>query len=65
MTKIKTHKATVKRYVLTKTRKIKQRKSGRDHFNAKETGKVGRHKKRDLDAHKSLDRTIKALMPYN
>jgi large subunit ribosomal protein L35 len=65
MPKIKTHKATSKRFSITKTRKIKQRKAGQDHFNARESGKTGRNKKRDITAHKSLEKTIKVLMPYN
>ena len=65
MPKIKTHKATSKRYIITKTKKIKQRKAGQDHFNARESGKTGRSKKRDITTHKSLEKTIKTLMPYN
>ena len=65
MPKIKTHKATSKRFSITKTKKIKQRKAGQDHFNARESGKTGRNKKRDINTHKSLEKTIKVLMPYN
>ena len=64
MPKIKTHKATAKRYTVTKKNKIKHRKAGQDHFNARESGRVTRAKRRDLDAHKSLVKTIKTLMPY-
>ena len=48
MTKIKTHKATAKRFNITKNKKIKQRKAGQDHFNARESGKVKRNKRRDI-----------------
>jgi large subunit ribosomal protein L35 len=65
MPKIKTHKATSKRFVITKTKKIKHKKAGQDHFNARETGKVGRNKKRDMNAHKTMQKTIKTLLPYN
>ena len=65
MPKIKTHKATSKRFIITKTKKVKHRKAGQDHFNARETGKVGRNKRRDVDATKTLEKTIKVLMPYN
>lgn len=65
MTKIKTHKATAKRFVITKSKKIKHRKAGQDHFNAKESGKTTRNKRRDVDGHKTLEKTIKTLMPYN
>ncbi|MEA3464388.1 MAG: 50S ribosomal protein L35 [Patescibacteria group bacterium] len=65
MPKIKTHKATVKRFTITKTKKIKRRKTGQDHFNARESGATTRRKRRDINAHKSNIKTIKALMPYN
>ena len=65
MPKIKTHKATSKRFKITKTKKVKQRKAGQDHFNARESGKTKRNKRRDINTDKSLDKTIKSLMPYN
>ena len=65
MPKIKTHKATVKRFVITKTDKLKQRKAGQDHFNARESGNTKRSKRRDIDTDKTLVKTIKKLMPYS
>lgn len=65
MPKIKTHKATAKRYTITKKGKVKQRKAGQDHFNARESGKTKRNKRRDINTEKSLQNTIKTLMPYN
>jgi large subunit ribosomal protein L35 len=65
MPKIKTHKATAKRFTITKKNKVKQRKAGQDHFNARESGKVKRNKRRDIDTDKSLIKTIKSLMPYD
>ena len=65
MTKLKTHKATEKRFKITKSKKIKQRKAGQDHFNARESGNTKRNKRRDIDSHKSLEKTIKSLMPHN
>ncbi len=64
MTKLKTHKATVKRITITKTNKIKQRKAGQDHFNARESGNTTRQKRRDISANKVYRKTIKQLMPY-
>ena len=61
MPKIKTHKATAKRFTVTKKGKIKQRKAGQDHFNARESGNTKRKKRRDIDTHKSLIKTIKTL----
>ncbi len=64
MPKIKTHKATAKRFKLTKSKKLMQRKAGQDHFNARESGKIKRNKRRDISSHKSMEKTIKTLMPY-
>jgi len=65
MPKIKTHKATVKRFKKTATNKLKQRKSGQDHFNARESGNTTRKKRRDISTTKTLEKTIKQLTPYN
>lgn len=66
MPKIKTHKATSERFTITKkNRKIKHRKAGQDHFNARENGKTKRNKRRDVAATNTLTKTIKVLMPYN
>jgi large subunit ribosomal protein L35 len=65
MPKIKTHKATVKRFKKTGSDKLTQRKAGQDHFNSRETGNVGRQKRLDISTTKTLTRTIKALTPYN
>ncbi len=65
MPKLKTHKATAKRFRITKTKKIKQRKAGQDHFNAKESGNIKRMKRRDITTHKSIEKTIKTLLPYS
>lgn len=65
MPKIKTHKATVKRFRVTKTKKLMHRKTGQDHFNARNTGNTTRHKRLDVQMGKTQERTIKALTPYN
>ncbi len=65
MPKIKTHKATSKRFRLTGKGKIKQRKGGQDHFNSRESGDVTRSKRRDISTTETLNRTIKKLIPYN
>jgi len=68
MPKIKTHKATAKRYRFTGAKKGKKkiirRKAGQDHFNARESGKVTKNKRRDRKAHKTTTKTIKKLTPY-
>lgn len=64
MPKIKTHKATVKRFRVTAKSKIKKRKAGQDHFNAKESGNTKRAKRLDVNADTTLVKTIKTLTPY-
>lgn len=61
MPKIKTHKATAKRFVVTKTKKITHRKPGQDHFNARESGNTGTKKKRDMVASSVYAKTIKIV----
>lgn len=65
MPKIKTHKATAKRISIRKSGLLTKRKSGQDHFNARETGNTGREKRKDVTIGKTEVRTMKALMPYN
>lgn len=65
MPKLKTHKATAKRYKLTGSKKLKRRKAGQDHFNARESGTIKRRKRRDVSADKTNVKTItKHLIPY-
>lgn len=64
MTKIKTHKATAKRFQLTGSSKVKKRKSGQGHFNARENGNTKRNKRLDIKADATLVKTIKTLTPY-
>ncbi|HTX87047.1 MAG TPA: 50S ribosomal protein L35 [Candidatus Nanoarchaeia archaeon] len=65
MPKIKTHQATAKRYFITKKGSVKKRKAGQDHFNGKETGKVGINKRRDVLVHHTETRNIQSFIPYN
>lgn len=62
MPKIKTHKATAKRFKKTKTDKIVHRKAGQDHFNSRENGKIKRNKRRDISLDKSFVKTVKILI---
>lgn len=64
MPKIKTHKATSKRFCLTGKGKVKQRKTGQDHFNSRDTGNETRAKRRDSLTTDTLNKTIKKLIPY-
>jgi len=63
--KLKTHKAISKRIRTTKNKKLKIRTGGQDHFNAKETGKVRRNKRRDKNLSKANIKNIKRLTPYS
>ena len=65
MPKIKTHKATVKRFKITGTGKVLKRKAGQDHFNARESGNTTRSKRTDINADIRFVKTIKQLTPYN
>lgn len=65
MPKIKTHKATAKRFKVTGTGKLKQRRGGQDHFNSKESGKTTRQKRLDKTTPKDIQKTIKQLTPYS
>lgn len=65
MPKLKTHKATAKRIQITKNKKVKKKPGGQDHFNAKESGKKTRNKRRKTDVSKTITQTIKRLMPYS
>ncbi len=62
---MKTHKATAKRVRITRTGKVLKRKAGQDHFNSRESGNVTRNKRTDLQMPKTLQKTIKSLLPYH
>ena len=60
--KLKTNKTWSKRFKVTKTGKVIKRKAGQDHFNSRESGKVTRNKRRDVEAPKYMHRVIKQVM---
>lgn len=60
MPKQKTHQALAKRFNITKTGKVTKKSTGQGHFNSRETGKVGRNKKRDKNVSETITKTIKA-----
>ncbi|MDP3056993.1 MAG: 50S ribosomal protein L35 [bacterium] len=62
--KLKTIKAVAKRFKITPTNKLRHRKAGQDHFNAGETGKTTRSKRKDSDLLPKYERGIKKMMPY-
>lgn len=64
MPKVKTHKATAKRFRMSKGGKLIRRKAGQGHFNARESGVTTRSKRRDVAADKSFTHTIRRLTQY-
>ncbi|RJO59023.1 50S ribosomal protein L35 [Candidatus Parcubacteria bacterium] len=65
MPKLKTHKATLKRFRRSGKGKILRRRAGQDHFNARESGKITRNKRRDVLAHETNLKAIRKLTPYS
>jgi large subunit ribosomal protein L35 len=60
--KRKTIKSISKRFKITKTGKVKKVKSGQNHFNSGESGKITRNKRRDQQlTNKKQNQTIKRL----
>lgn len=60
---MKTHKATAKRFRVTKNGKIIKRAAGQNHFNSRENGKVGRNKKSDVVMSTTLNRVMQIYLP--
>jgi len=63
MSKLKTHKASSKRFKKTKTGKFMKKVAGQDHFNARETGKVTRAKRLQKPMTGTVRRSLIDLMP--
>jgi large subunit ribosomal protein L35 len=63
MAKIKTHKATAKRFSITKTGKVKMNSSNRRHKLGIKTPKRKRQLRRNAYLSESFTATIKALVP--
>jgi large subunit ribosomal protein L35 len=65
MPKLKTHKATAKRFYYTGKGKLMRKKAGQDHFNSREPGESTQRKRRNVRADHTSTRIIKILTPYN
>ncbi|MBI4437454.1 50S ribosomal protein L35 [Candidatus Uhrbacteria bacterium] len=63
MAKQKTHKALASRIKITRTGKVLKRYAGQDHFNARDTGKASRKKRRDTTLSATHRKAIKTLIP--
>lgn len=65
--KIKTHKATAKRFQIKKGKKglrVFKRTDGQDHFNARESGNTRRNKRSDAVMTGTMTQTILRAMPH-
>jgi len=51
-----------KRFKLTKGKKILHARGRQDHFNAKDSGKIVRRKRKDKHLSKSLRKTVKRFL---
>lgn len=62
MPKQKTVKVVSKRVRMTKTGKIKHRRAGQDHFNARESGNTTRNKRRLGTMSKANEKNIRRAL---
>lgn len=65
MAKLKTRKSIAKRIKVTGSKKLTTRHGGQDHFNARQTGKTKRNKRRDNHVSKTLEKSIRRVLPYS
>ncbi len=65
MPKLKTHKSVAKRFKITKKGKVLKKKAGQGHFNARESGKTTRAKRRMTTMSETVDKQLKSLLPYS
>lgn len=64
MPKLKTRKAVSKRIKITKKKKVLRRDVGQDHFNARETGKTTRIKRKYFVLFKTDAKNVLKNLPY-
>jgi len=62
--KLKTNKAVRKRFKITATGKIMRRKTRQDHFNAKDSGKKRRMKRKLVQVAPAETKILKKYLPY-
>lgn len=60
--KLKTKKSIAKRFNITKKGKVLHRAAGQDHFNARESGKIIKNKRRDKTMDDSFKKTIEGAL---
>lgn len=62
--KLKTKKLVSKRIKVSSKKKMIIRSGGQDHFNARESGKVTKNKRRNKTLSSANTKTVKKLLPY-
>ena len=62
MPKIKVKKALTKKVKITGTGKVMRRRTGQNHFNAKESGSKTRKKRKDVRLFKSDEKNVKKAL---
>lgn len=65
MVKQKTHRASAKRYVITKRRKVLRRYTQQDHFNVGRSKKTIRKRRRDVTVSRSDTRQLMRQLPFS
>ncbi|MBN1778762.1 MAG: 50S ribosomal protein L35 [Candidatus Buchananbacteria bacterium] len=66
--KLKTHKATAKKIKVSggkKKKKYVTKQVGQDHFNARESGKQKRNKRRAASISPTDEKNVRRLLPYS
>ncbi len=62
---VKTNKSLLKRIKITGTGKIMKRPPGQNHFNAKDSGRLGQRKKGFKEASNELTNEVKQLIRFS
>jgi len=63
--KQKTRKSVAKKVKVSGAKKVTRRYSGQNHYNAKETGKTRRGKRRDRALTKTDQKNVLKALPYS
>jgi len=65
MPKLKTNKSVAKKVRVTRRKKVIRRKTNQNHFNSKDSGKVGQRKRMDESLFKTDAQNVLKSLPYN
>jgi len=65
MPKLKTNKSVAKKVRVTRRKKVIRRKTNQNHFNSKDSGKVGQRKRMDVSLFKTDAQNVLKSLPYN